>query len=131
MKKIGDKSSILSPITGFRMQNPFRKPSDSNPQGPATISNNLWTKASLRWKGSVKTGSIGLRGENYSLSPNRTINYGKLYVFAYQAKGRLAVNYYAWSMFGVVTLAAYAFHVWHRKLQDGENACRFLRKDDR
>ena len=28
MKKIGDKSSILSPITGFQMQNPFRKPSD-------------------------------------------------------------------------------------------------------
>ena len=26
MKKIGYKSSILSPITGFRMQNPFRKP---------------------------------------------------------------------------------------------------------
>ena len=25
MKKIGDKSSILSPITGFRTQKPFRK----------------------------------------------------------------------------------------------------------
>ena len=29
MKKIGDKSRILSPIMGFQMQNPFRKPSDS------------------------------------------------------------------------------------------------------
>ena len=43
MKKIGDKSPILSPITGFRIQKPFRKPSDSNHQEPATISNNLWT----------------------------------------------------------------------------------------
>ena len=131
MRKIGDKSSILSPITGFQTQNPFRKPSDSSLREPAITSNNSWTKASLRWRGSIKAGSIGLRGENYSLSPNRTINYGKLYVFAYQAKGRLAVNCFALSMFGVVTLAAYAFHVWHRKLQDGENACRFLRKDDR
>ena len=63
MKKIGDKSSILSPITGFRMQKPFRKPTDSSPQGPATTSNNSWTKASLRWRGSIKTGSIGLRSE--------------------------------------------------------------------
>ena len=28
MKKIGDKSSILSPITGFQIQKPFRKPSE-------------------------------------------------------------------------------------------------------
>ena len=26
MKKIGDKSSILSPIAEFQTQNPFRKP---------------------------------------------------------------------------------------------------------
>ena len=26
MKEIGDKSSVLSPITGFQTQNPFRKP---------------------------------------------------------------------------------------------------------
>ena len=63
MKKIGDKSSILSPITGFQTQNPFRKPSDSSPQEPATTSNNSWAKASLKWKGSIKTGSIGLRSE--------------------------------------------------------------------
>ncbi len=63
MRKIGDKSSILSPITGFQTQNPFRKPSDSSPQGPATISNNSWMKASLRWRGSIKVGSIGLRSE--------------------------------------------------------------------
>ena len=63
MKKIGDKSSILSPITGFQTQNPFRKPSDSSPQDPVTTSNNSWTKASLRWRGSIKTGSIGLRSE--------------------------------------------------------------------
>ena len=37
------------------MQNLFRKPSDSSPQGPATISNNSWMKASLRWRGSIKT----------------------------------------------------------------------------
>ena len=29
MRKIGDKSSILSPITEFQMRNLFRKPSDS------------------------------------------------------------------------------------------------------
>ena len=63
MKKIGDKSSILSPITGFQTQKPFRKPSDSSPQESATTSNNFWTKASLKWKGSIKTGSIGLRSE--------------------------------------------------------------------
>ena len=63
MKKIGDKSSILSPITEFRMRNLFRQPSDSSPQGPATISNNSWMKASLRWRESIKTGSIGLRSE--------------------------------------------------------------------
>ena len=63
MKKIGDKSSILTTITGFQTQNPFRKPSDSNPQGPATISNNSLMKASLRWRGSIKAGSIGLRSE--------------------------------------------------------------------
>ena len=34
MKKIDDKSSILSPITGFQTQNPFRKPLDSSPQVP-------------------------------------------------------------------------------------------------
>jgi len=34
MKEIGDKSSVLSPITGFQTQNPFRKPSDSSPQLP-------------------------------------------------------------------------------------------------
>ena len=28
MKKIGGKSSILSPITGFQTQKPFRKPSE-------------------------------------------------------------------------------------------------------
>ena len=42
MKKIGVKSSILSPIMGFQTQNPFRKPSDSNPREPATTSNNSW-----------------------------------------------------------------------------------------
>ena len=63
MKKIGDKSSILSPITEFQTHNPFRKASDSNPQEPVTTSNNSWTKASLRWRGSIKTGSIGLRSE--------------------------------------------------------------------
>ena len=63
MKKIGDKSSILSPITEFQMRNLFRKPSDSSPQGLATISNNSWKKASLRWRGSIKAGSIGLRSE--------------------------------------------------------------------
>jgi hypothetical protein len=57
-----------------------------------TITNSSWTKASLRWKGSIKTGSIGLRSKNHSTSPNRTINYGKLYVFAYHANGRLAVG---------------------------------------
>ena len=41
MKKIGDKSSILSPIMGFQTQNPFRKPSDSNPQGPVIKLHNL------------------------------------------------------------------------------------------
>ena len=34
MKKIGDKSSVLSPITGFQTQKPFRKPSDLSPQIP-------------------------------------------------------------------------------------------------
>jgi len=31
MKKIGDKSLILSPISRFRIQNPFQKPSSNNP----------------------------------------------------------------------------------------------------
>ena len=30
------------------------KASDSSPQEPATTLNNLWTKASLRWRGSIK-----------------------------------------------------------------------------
>ena len=38
--KIGGKSSILSPITRFQIQKPFRKPSDSNSHEPATILNN-------------------------------------------------------------------------------------------
>ncbi len=80
-KKIGDKSSILSPITGFQTQNPFRKPSDSSPQGPATISNNSRMKASLRWRESIKTGSIGLRSKHHSPIPNITINYGKHCLF--------------------------------------------------
>ena len=42
MKKIGDKSSILSLITGFQTQNPFRKPLGSNPQEPTTTSNGSW-----------------------------------------------------------------------------------------
>ena len=41
MKKIGDKSSILSPIMGFQTQNPFRKPSDSSPQIPVIKLHNL------------------------------------------------------------------------------------------
>ena len=41
MRKIGDKSSILSPTTGFQTQNPFRKPSDSNPQEPVIKFHNL------------------------------------------------------------------------------------------
>ncbi len=41
MRKIGDKSSILSPITGFQMQNPFRKPLDSSPQIPVIKLHNL------------------------------------------------------------------------------------------
>ena len=60
MKKIGDKSWILSPITGFQMQKLFRKPSDSSPQEPATTSNNSLTKVSLRWRGNLKVGSIKL-----------------------------------------------------------------------
>jgi hypothetical protein len=28
-----------------------------------TITNSSWTKASLRWRGSIKAGSIGLRSE--------------------------------------------------------------------
>ena len=63
MKKIGDKSWILSPITGFQIQKPFRKPSDSSPQGPATTSNNSLTKVSLRWKGNIKAGSIESRSK--------------------------------------------------------------------
>ena len=66
MKKIGDKSSILSPITEFQTQKPFRKPSGSSPQGPAITSNNSWMKASLRWRGSIKTGSIGLRSKTHT-----------------------------------------------------------------
>ncbi len=41
MRKIGDKSSILSPIIGFQTQNPFRKPLDSSPQIPAIKPHNL------------------------------------------------------------------------------------------
>ena len=81
MRKIGDKSSVLSPITEFQTQNPFRKPSDSSPQGPATISSNSWTKASLRWRGSIKTGSIGLRSKHHSPIPNITNNYVKQCLF--------------------------------------------------
>ena len=81
MKKIGDKSSILSPITGIQTHNPFRKPSDSSPQGPAITSNNSWTKASLRWRGSIKTGSIGLRSKHHSPIPNITNNYVKQCLF--------------------------------------------------
>ena len=81
MMKIGDKSSFLSPIMGFQTQNPFRKPSDSSPQGPATISNNSWMKASLRWRGSIKVGSIGLRSKHHSPIPNITINYVKHCLF--------------------------------------------------
>ena len=40
-KKIGDKSSILSPIAEFQTQNPFRKPSDSNLRGPVIKLHNL------------------------------------------------------------------------------------------
>ena len=32
MMETGDKSSILSPITGFQTQNLFRKPLNSSPQ---------------------------------------------------------------------------------------------------
>ena len=67
MRKIGDKSWILSPITGFQMQNPFRKPSDSNPQEPATTSNNSLTKVPLRWRENIKTGSIKRK------NPNQTV----------------------------------------------------------
>ena len=91
MKKIGDKSSILSPITRFQTQNPFRKPSDSSPQGPAIISNNLWKKASLKWRGSIKVGSIGLRSKNHTTIPNRIINDGKLYVL-HRTKVQLTVH---------------------------------------
>ena len=41
MKETSDKSSILSPITGFQTQNPFRKPSDSSPQIPVIKPHNL------------------------------------------------------------------------------------------
>lgn len=81
MKKIGDKSSFLSPIAEFQTQNPFREPSDSSPQGPATISSNSWTKASLMWRGSIKAGSIGLRSKHHSPIPDITINYIKHCLF--------------------------------------------------
>ena len=48
MKKIGDKSSILSPTTRFQIQSLFQKPLDSNPQELATTLNNWWRKVS--WK---------------------------------------------------------------------------------
>ncbi len=69
----GDKSSVLSPITGFRTQNPFRKPSDSSPQEPVTTSNNSWTKASLRWRRSIKTGSIGLNKSCFKINRAKPI----------------------------------------------------------
>ena len=81
MRKIGDKLSILSPITGFQTQKPFRKPSVSNLQEPATTSNNSWMKASLMWRVSIKTGSIGLRSKHHSPIPNITINYVKHCLF--------------------------------------------------
>ena len=80
MRKIGDKSSILSPITGFQTQKPFRKPSDSSPQEPATILNNSWMKASLRWRGSIKVGSIGLRSKKVS-SANKCLKAGRLSIW--------------------------------------------------
>ncbi len=80
MKKIGDKSLILSPITGFQTQNPFRKPTDSSPQEPATTSNNSWMKASLRWRGSIKVGSIGLRSKKVS-SANKYLKAGRLSIW--------------------------------------------------
>ena len=56
------RQKIKMPIARcIQIQKPFRKPSDSNLQEPATTSNNSWTKASLRWRVSIKTGSIGLR----------------------------------------------------------------------
>ena len=78
MKKIGDKSSILSPITGFQTQKPFRKPSDSNPQEPAIISNNSWTKASLRWRESIKAGSIGLNKSCFKIMRRKIFIYAPL-----------------------------------------------------
>ena len=54
MRKIGDKSSILSPITGFQTQKPFRKPSDSSPQEPAITSKQLVDEDILEVEGEYK-----------------------------------------------------------------------------
>ncbi len=54
MKKIGDESSILLPITGFQTQNPFRKPSASNLQEPAITSKQLVDEGILEVEGEYK-----------------------------------------------------------------------------
>ena len=45
-----------------------------------TITNSSWTKASLRWRGSIKTGSIGLRSKKVS-SANKYLMAGRLSIW--------------------------------------------------
>ena len=67
MKKIGDKYWILSPITGFQLQNRFEI-HRTQALKTVTTSNNSWKMASLRWRGDMKVGSMLFKQKDGLLS---------------------------------------------------------------